>query len=138
MIRTRSIDHVHLHVADAERAARFYRDVFGAREAFRVAAGLIFMSLPAGGVVALDARSEGERNPPHFGIGLAEGEDLDAAVVDVERAAGALLERGEHAPGVSYAYIADPDGNVSSSKPRAVAFGDSPSGGGRFIRLSSS
>ena len=112
MIRTGTIDHIHLHVDDAERAARFYGDVFGAREAFRISDRLIFVSLPAGGVVALDARSEGERNPPHVGIGLAEGEDLDTAVVEVERAGGTLVERGEHAPGVSYAYIADPDGNV--------------------------
>jgi predicted enzyme related to lactoylglutathione lyase len=112
MIRTGPIDHVHLHVSDAERAARFYRDVFGAREAFRVTDRLIFVSLPAGGVVALDGRSEPDRNPPHIGIGLAEGEDLDTAVADVERAGGTLVERGEHAPGVSYAYIADLDGNV--------------------------
>jgi predicted enzyme related to lactoylglutathione lyase len=112
LIRTGAIDHFHVHVADVERAARFYRDAFGAREAFRVGERLVFMSLPAGGVVALDARPESERNPPHVGIGLAEGEDLDAAVLEVKRAGGQLVERGEHAPGVLYAYIADPDGNV--------------------------
>ena len=31
---------------------------------------------------------------------------------DVERAGGKILERGEHAPGVPFARIADPDGNV--------------------------
>jgi predicted enzyme related to lactoylglutathione lyase len=112
VIRTGSIEHFHLHVADAERAARFYSGAFGAREAFRVGEQLVFMALPAGGVVALDARPEGERNPPHVGIGLAEGESLDAAVLEVKRAGGRLVERGEHAPGVPYAYVADPDGNV--------------------------
>jgi predicted enzyme related to lactoylglutathione lyase len=112
LIRTRPIDHVHLHVADVKRAARFYGDVFGAREDFRVGDRLIFVSLPGGGVVVLDGRPEGKRNPPHFGIGLAGEEDLDAAVLAVERAGGRLVERGEHEPGRPYAYIADPDGNV--------------------------
>lgn len=112
MVRTGAINHVHLHVADVERAARFYRDAFGAREALRVGERLVFVALPAGGIVALDARPEGERNPPHVGIGLAEGEDLDAAVREMERAGGQLVERGEHAPGVPYAYVADLDGNV--------------------------
>jgi catechol-2,3-dioxygenase len=106
------IDHIHLHVKDVARAARFYRDVFGAEEAFRVGEQLVFMRLPAGGVVALDARPEGERNPPHAGLALSRGQDLNSAVHAVEEAGGKLIERGEHAPGVAYAYVADPDGNV--------------------------
>jgi catechol 2,3-dioxygenase-like lactoylglutathione lyase family enzyme len=106
------LDHVHLHVADAERATRFYRDALGAREAFRVGERLVFMALPAGGIVALDARPEGERNPPHVGLALPEDADLDAAVDAAVRAGGTLLALGEHAPGIPYAYVADPDGNV--------------------------
>jgi catechol 2,3-dioxygenase-like lactoylglutathione lyase family enzyme len=111
-IRTGRIDHIHLHVADVERAADFYRDVFGASERFRVGEQLDFMSLPGGAIVALDGRPEGHRNPPHVGISLADGEDLNAAVGEVERAGGRLVEQGEHAPGIPYAYVADPDGNV--------------------------
>jgi predicted enzyme related to lactoylglutathione lyase len=38
--------------------------------------------------------------------------DLDEAVREVERAGGRVVERGEHAPGYPYAYLADPDGYV--------------------------
>jgi predicted enzyme related to lactoylglutathione lyase len=110
--RTSGFDHVHLHVDDVERAVSFYREVFGAEEAFRVGDGLVFVRLSGGEVVGLDGRPEPERNPAHVGLTLAEGEDLDAAVEAVVRAGGALLERGEHAPGVPFAYVADPDGNV--------------------------
>ena len=37
-------------------------------------------------------------------------EELDCAIRQVEAAGGRLVERGEHAPGVPFAYIADPDG----------------------------
>jgi predicted enzyme related to lactoylglutathione lyase len=63
-------------------------------------------------VIALDARPEGERNPAHVGLRLAEAGDLDAAVREVEEAGGRIVERGEHAPDTRYAYVADPDGNV--------------------------
>ena len=46
---------------------RFYQEVFGAEEAFRVGDGLVFMSLGERGVVALDSRPEGERNPSTWG-----------------------------------------------------------------------
>lgn len=48
----------------------------------------------------------------HFGIHLPDrsAEGVDAAVERVKAAGGRLLERGEHAPGVHYAYVADLDG----------------------------
>ena len=35
---------------------------------------------------------------------------VDAAVERVKAAGGRVLDRGEHAPGVHYAYVADLDG----------------------------
>ena len=112
MIGAAWIDHIHLHVVDAERASRFYREVFGATESFRSGDRLIFLSVPSGGVVAVDARPEDVRNPPHVGLELGAAHELDDAIEVVERAGGTVVERGEHTPGVAYAYLADPDGNV--------------------------
>jgi catechol 2,3-dioxygenase-like lactoylglutathione lyase family enzyme len=100
-------------VANIERSVRFYGDVLGATESFRVGEGLVFLKLPSGrGVIALDGRPEKERNPRHFGLAVEDSADLDGAVASVLSSGGSLIERGEHAPGVSYAYVADPDGNV--------------------------
>jgi predicted enzyme related to lactoylglutathione lyase len=61
---------------------------------------------------ASTATYSGPGSPSRVGLGLAEGEDLDTAVQKVERAGGTLIQCGEHVPGVVYAYVADPDGNV--------------------------
>ena len=113
MIRVTGIGHVHLHVSDVARSLAFYRDAFGAEEAFRVGESLVFLRLPGTtAIVAIDGRPEGESNPRHVGFDLAEDETLDDAFSHVEGAGGRVIERGEHAPGVPYAYVADPDGNV--------------------------
>ena len=112
MARTAGFDHLHVHVDDVESALAFYRDAFGAEEAFRVGDDLVFVRLGGGEVFALDARPEAYRTPAHVGLRLSDGEDLDAAVEEVVAAGGALLERSEHAPGLPYAYVADPHGNV--------------------------
>jgi predicted enzyme related to lactoylglutathione lyase len=111
-IRTAGFDHIHLHVDDVEDAVAFYRAAFGAEEAFRVGEQLVFVRLGGAEVVGLDGRPEPDRAPVHFGLELADSEDLDAAVADVVSAGGAVVERGEHAPGTRYAYVADLDGNV--------------------------
>jgi catechol 2,3-dioxygenase len=111
-VRSAGFDHVHLRVTDVESALAFYRAAFGAEEAFRVGERLVFVRLSGAEIVGLDGRPEPEGDPVHFGLRLADGQDLASAVEEVERAGGALLERGEHVPGVPYAYVADPHGNV--------------------------
>jgi predicted enzyme related to lactoylglutathione lyase len=111
-IRTSGFDHVHVGVEDIDAALAFYRAAFGAEETFRVGARLVFVRLGGGEIVGLDGRPEEERVPDHVGLTLAEGEDLDLAAAEVVRAGGSVLERGEHAAGVPYAYVSDPDGNV--------------------------
>jgi catechol 2,3-dioxygenase-like lactoylglutathione lyase family enzyme len=114
------IRHVHLLVADQARAVAFYRDVFGMHEQFRDGP-IVFLGTPDGGdSLALHLATtddERERVGPqggweHFGIHLPDrsGDAIDATVERVRRAGGRLLERGEHAPGIHYAYVADPDG----------------------------
>jgi catechol 2,3-dioxygenase-like lactoylglutathione lyase family enzyme len=114
------IRHVHLLVADHDRAAAFYEQVFGMEERFRDGP-IVFLGTPNGGdSLALHlAITEAERDRigeqggyDHFGIHLPDrsAEAIDAAVSRALRAGGRLLERGEHAPGVPFAYVADVDG----------------------------
>ena len=116
------IRHVHLLVSDQARAIAFYRDAFGMKEQFRDGA-IAFLGTPGGGdSLALHlATTESERERvgelggcEHFGIHLADSSQgaIDSALQRVEEAGGRLLDRGEHAPGVGYAYVADPDGYV--------------------------
>ena len=114
------IRHVHLLVAEQDRAIAFYRDVFGMEEQFRDGP-IVFLGTPDGDdSLALHlATTDEERERigqqggwEHFGIHLPDrsAEGIDAAVQRVEDAGGQLLRRGEHAPGVPYAYVTDPDG----------------------------
>ncbi len=48
----------------------------------------------------------------HFGITVQDRTQLDDAIGLVLEAGGSLVSKGEHAPGVPYAYVADPDGYV--------------------------
>jgi catechol 2,3-dioxygenase-like lactoylglutathione lyase family enzyme len=116
------IRHVHLLVAEHDRAIAFYRDVFGMEERFRDGP-IAFLGTPDGGdSLALHlAATDEERERvglqggwEHFGIHLPDrsARGIDAAVNRVEEAGGQVLDRGEHAPGVHYAYVADLDGYV--------------------------
>lgn len=114
------IRHVHLLVADRARSIAFYAEAFGMEEQFRDG-DIVFMGTPGGGdslalhlAVADDERARVGRQGgfEHFGIHLRDRSPaaIDRAVELVEKAGGHLLERGEHAPGVPYAYVADVDG----------------------------
>ncbi len=100
-------------VTDLDKSVAFYRDAFGLEEVFR-ADEIVFVGLPgtdnALGLF-LDTATAGS-GPRTVGFHVDHAVAPDDAVRDVESAGGEVLERGEHAPGVPYARIADPDGNV--------------------------
>ena len=80
---------------------------------------MVFLNTPASqDLITLnqdprDARLAGDNGGiNHFGFRLVDASDMDAAVREVEAAGGALISRGEHAPGAPFAYIRDPDGYV--------------------------
>jgi catechol 2,3-dioxygenase-like lactoylglutathione lyase family enzyme len=116
-IRTEGLTHIHLIVADLKRSLRFYKEAFGMEEQFWDGPDMVFLRTPgARDTVTLNARPDSrameKRGVDHFGFRRAPGQSLDEAIRIVEQAGGRLMERGEHAPGRLYAYVADPDGHV--------------------------
>jgi catechol 2,3-dioxygenase-like lactoylglutathione lyase family enzyme len=117
-VKTAGIRHIHLLVADLARAIRFYGDAFGMTEKFRDGDDLVFLNTPgtqdslALHLVHGDERVGVSGGYEHFGITVLDRESLDAAIAAIEAAGGTLVAKGEHAPGVPYAYVRDPDGYV--------------------------
>lgn len=124
MIGTLGLSHIHLMVRDLSRSLAFYQRVFGLEERFREGHHMVFLNTPGRqDLVTLNedpdeanlAGANGGIN--HFGFRLASASDLDAAVTEVEAAGGTLVKRGEHGPGVPYAYVRDPDGYLIELLP---------------------
>jgi catechol 2,3-dioxygenase-like lactoylglutathione lyase family enzyme len=116
MIETEGLTHINLLVADVARAKAFYETVFGFTELFRDGPDLVFLKPPGTNdsitLQASAAASPGAGGVDHFGFRLKDKSQLERAIAEVVAAGGALVERGEHAPGRAYAYVADPDGHV--------------------------
>ena len=113
------IGHVHLKVADIERALRFYRDVLGFELTVRIGASAAFLS--AGGYhhhIGLNTwESRGGSPPPPGTTGLYHVAIRYPSRAALARALKAVVDAGvplegasDH--GVSEAiYLRDPDGN---------------------------
>jgi catechol 2,3-dioxygenase-like lactoylglutathione lyase family enzyme len=119
-VETRGIRHVHLLVSDLPLSVAFYEAAFGMKVASRDGK-ILFLRSPSGGDdLALHQASTPDEKArvgqpggfEHFGITITERTRLDEAIDAVRAAGGALVRKGEHAPGVPYAYISDPDGYV--------------------------
>jgi len=118
MIRTKGLTHIHLVVRSMKRSLRFYQAVFGMAVRFKIGRKMVFLNTPGSrDTITLNENPDlagiagTSGGISHFGFELVKG-DLDAAIQEVEKAGGKLVERGEHAPSVPYAYVADPDGYV--------------------------
>jgi catechol 2,3-dioxygenase-like lactoylglutathione lyase family enzyme len=111
-------DHVHLRSADAESAARFYTDMFGAQPVFRrMVDGMLRIALDLSGLTLfidqVPAGTPTAPRPPFIGI-----EHICLAVKGLDEAAAELRRKGvafvveprELRPGVRYAFIEAPDG----------------------------
>ena len=117
MIKTRGLYHLHLVVADLERSLRFYQGAFGMKELFRDGPHMVFLQTPGGsdlitlnGDPALAAQAGKGAGIEHFGFDLSEGQSLDAAIADIEKAGGKLIRRNGPSDEREYAYLSDPDG----------------------------
>ena len=102
-----------LPVKDLDSAATFYCDAFDLEEMFRNE-GIVFVGIPGteSALGLLLEPDEAGSGPRH--VGMHVDHDLDRADVlsAIKQAGGAILEEGEHGPGVQWARIADPDGNI--------------------------
>jgi catechol 2,3-dioxygenase-like lactoylglutathione lyase family enzyme len=113
MIKTHGLTHLSLAVADPDRSLRFYQQVFGVREYYRDETSIQVQGPGPKDVIAFEkdaAKAGSTGGIGHFGFRLIDPADIDAAVMEVERAGGRLLRRGEFSPGFPYAYVTDPDG----------------------------
>ncbi|HET9943226.1 MAG TPA: VOC family protein [Terriglobia bacterium] len=119
MIKTQGLTHIHLMVRNLERSLRFYQDVYGMTERFRDGSEMVFLNTP-GSRDSITLNEDPKMSDvvgnnggiAHFGFRLVNKSDLDSAIAEIEKAGGRLLSRGEHAPGIGFAYVADPDGYV--------------------------
>jgi catechol 2,3-dioxygenase-like lactoylglutathione lyase family enzyme len=108
MVQTYGLTHINLALRDLGRALRFYEQVFGLREYGR-GDGLVHTQA-SGNLRGGPATAGLSGGIAHFGFRLVDPNDIDRAVAEAECAGGRLLRRGEFAPGLPHAYVADPDG----------------------------
>jgi catechol 2,3-dioxygenase-like lactoylglutathione lyase family enzyme len=105
--------HLSLAVADPQRSLDFYARAFGVREYFRDDGQIQVLGPGPHDVLAFvcDPGNAGKAGGiGHFGFRLAHPDDIDAVVAGALAAGGTLQRRGEFAPGLPFAYVADPDG----------------------------
>ncbi|NOS85005.1 MAG: VOC family protein [Ignavibacteria bacterium] len=118
MIKTFGLTHISLSVSDIERSYCFYHNIFGIQEYWRDD-NTIHASTPSSHDVITFIKGEkinkdGIKNDGinHFGFRLVNPLDITNAVIEVEKAGGKIIEKGEFAPGVPFAYASDPDGYI--------------------------
>lgn len=111
--RTYGLTHLALAVRDPERTGRFYEQAFGARVYHRDENTVQVLGPGPHDVLAFerDEALAGQRGGiTHFGFRLMDPADIDDVVAAALAAGATLLRRGEFAPGLPFAYVADPDG----------------------------
>lgn len=107
-------------VSEHGRSVAFYKEVFGMDVSF-TDGDIVFLRSPGGrddlalhlAVTEEDRLRVGQQGGyEHFGITVKDRSQLDDAIALVIGAGGGLVNKGEHAPGIPYAYVTDPDGYV--------------------------
>jgi catechol 2,3-dioxygenase-like lactoylglutathione lyase family enzyme len=114
VVETLGLTHLGLKVRDLERSLRFYQEAFGAQVRHRGPASVEINTPGANDIIVLeqsdDAGNGAGTGVDHFGFRLVRPGDIDAAIADVERAGGTVVDRGEFVPGEPYLFAKDPDG----------------------------
>jgi catechol 2,3-dioxygenase-like lactoylglutathione lyase family enzyme len=128
-MHVKSLDHIHIYAADPELSASFYAEHFGAKPIAKninvngdarllLALGgqvVVIGGLP-GGSAHTESPGPGDGTDPH-GVGIAHFglrvENLEVALAELSDSDVRLLsEPVREQSGLSYAYIAAPDGVV--------------------------
>lgn len=113
MIHTRGLSHAALAVRDAERAFRFYEQVFGMVAVYQEPGFVQAQTPGTWDVLVLEERPTrlwGTGGIAHLGFRLVNPADIDAAIAAVEAAGGEILQRGEFVPGEPFLFCRDLDG----------------------------
>ena len=115
VIRSRGLNHIQLNVRNLSRSVGFYEKGFGLKVKFRIGRRMAFLQSPGSDdLITLNNCASGEAvgngGVAHFGFAMDA--PIEECITQVTRAGCKLIHRGEHAPGVKYAYISDPDGYV--------------------------
>ncbi|TFH24499.1 MAG: VOC family protein [Myxococcales bacterium] len=128
-LQVKSLDHIHIYAAEPEESARFYTDHFEAEPISRdvnlngdtrifLALGgqiLVVGSFPSGHAAAPppeagDGAYRHGFGVAHFGLNVA---DVESAVVELSARGVRMLSQPVREPsGLTYAYVAAPDGVV--------------------------
>jgi len=116
MIKARRLNHINLNVRDISRSLKFYQEAFGLEVKFWEGKKMVFLHSPGAKdtITLCQAKARdpvGSGGVSHFGFSIGKN-NFKKMVRQVVSAGGKLQGRGKHAPGVPYAYIADPDGYV--------------------------
>jgi len=112
-VKTYGLTHAAIAVRDLERAADFYRAVFGAVVVYE-SDGFVQLQTPGSRDVLVfeeNEKSAGRKGGViHLGFRLVDPTDIDVAAAAVEAAGGTVTEKGEFCPGEPYLFCHDPDG----------------------------
>jgi catechol 2,3-dioxygenase-like lactoylglutathione lyase family enzyme len=113
MANTYGLTHIALAVREPEAALRFYAHVFGMQEYYRDASSIHALN-PQGKEIITFIRDASLAGRPggvlHFGFRLHTPEEIDAVILEIQRAGGKILRRGEFSPGFPFVFASDPDG----------------------------
>ena len=115
MIKSRGLNHININVSNLERSVEFYQAAFGLEVRVEGKGRMAFLGSPgAEDVISLaevrKGAPVGNGGVSHFGFAM--GGDFDKAISQIESAGGKFIQRGEHGPGVPFAFFTDPDGYV--------------------------
>jgi catechol 2,3-dioxygenase-like lactoylglutathione lyase family enzyme len=126
MVKFTGLVHLHLKVADVERAARFYEAGLGMRRlAVKHDGKMIVLSMPerfdvltlSEGTIGAEvdrtsARIGDHGGIDHFGFALSSDSEFDEAVRRLTAAGATYVHNLDLAPGVPSAFLRDPDGYI--------------------------